>query len=259
LTTFSTEALTGKRALVTGGSRGIGGAIVDQLVAMGADIVIADVDLDAARTKAAEVVGRGGHAEALAVDLVSREATHELARIVGPVDVLVNNAAPGQTNAPFVNIPDQEWELQFAVIMWAPLILTREIGTAMAERGTGGSIVNMLSASVRSPAPFVAPYAAAKAALEIITKCAALELGPRGVRTNGVAPTFVPTERNRAVWERVGFTEGSSRNNPSGRMATPEDVAGAVGWLCSDAAAYVNGQTIHVDGGSSAGMFIPPP
>jgi NAD(P)-dependent dehydrogenase (short-subunit alcohol dehydrogenase family) len=185
-----------------------------------------------------------GHgAEAVHADLADRAATLELGRSVGAVDILVNNAAPGQTNAPFVQIPDTEWDLQFAVIMWAPLILTREIGGAMAERG-GGSIVNILSAAIRGPAPLMAPYAAAKAALEIIARCTALELGPRGVRANGVAPTFVPTERNRAIWERVGFTENSGRSNPSGRVAAPADIAGTVGWLCTDAAGYVNGQTI---------------
>lgn len=256
MTSFARDALAGKRALVTGGSRGIGGAIADLLGSMGAALVIADVDLAAAEAKTKELEGAGAAAEAVHADLADRAATLELARSIGPLDILVNNAAPAQTNAPFVDIPDTEWELQFSVIMWAPLILTREIGKAMASRGSGGSIVNILSASVRTPAPFVAPYASAKAALEIITKCAALELGPKRVRANGVAPTFVPTERNRAIWERVGFTEGSSRNNPSGRIATPADIAGVVGWLCSDDAAYVNGQTIHVDGGASAGIFM---
>ena len=255
---FNAEALAGQRALVTGGSRGIGGAIVDELAGMGAEIVIADVDLPAAQAKVDELRARGVRGEAVHADLADRDATLELARSVGVVDLLVNNAAPGQTNAPFIELPDSEWERQFAVIMWAPLILTRELGRAMGERGRG-VIVNILSAAVRGPSPFVAPYAAAKAALEIITKCTALELGIKGVRANGVAPTFVPTERNRAVWERVGFTEGSGRANPSGRIATPEDIAGTVGWLCSDAARFVNGQTIHVDGGASAGIYFPPP
>jgi NAD(P)-dependent dehydrogenase (short-subunit alcohol dehydrogenase family) len=102
------------------------------------------------------------------------------------------------------------------------------------------------------------PDGAAKAAMEVVTKVTALERGPRGVRSNGVAPTFVPTERNRPVWDRVGFSESSSHSNPLGRIAAPGDIAGTVGWLVSDAAEYVNVQIITVDGGSGAGVFIPP-
>lgn len=259
MTSFSSTALTGKRALVTGGSRGIGGAIADRLAGMGAALVIADVNMQGAQAKVEELRSTGGAAEAHQVDLSDRAATKAFAAGIGAIDILVNNAAPMQTNAPFLEIPDDEWELQFSVIMWAPLLLTRAIGRAMVDAGNGGAIVNILSTSVRSPATFVAPYAAAKAALDVITKCSALELGPHGIRTNAVAPTFVPTERNRPVWERTGFSEGSSRSNPSGRMATPEDIAGAVAFLVSEDAAFVNGQTLTVDGGSSAGIFMPAP
>ena len=258
-TSFSTTALQGKRALVTGGSRGIGGAIVDRLAGMGAAIVIGDVNLDGANAKADELRAAGASAEAFQVDLSDRVATVAFAAAVGDIDILINNAAPMQTNAPFLEIPDSEWELQFSVIMWAPLLLTRAFGKSMIAAGRGGSIVNILSTSVRSPATFVAPYASAKAALEVITKCSALELAPFGIRTNAVAPTFVPTERNRPVWERSGFTEGSTRNNPTGRLATPEDIAGAVAFLVSADGGYVNGQTLTVDGGSSAGLFMPAP
>jgi NAD(P)-dependent dehydrogenase (short-subunit alcohol dehydrogenase family) len=255
--TFSSEALAGRRALVTGGGRGIGEAIVRQLAAMGAAVVIADVAEQPAGQLADELVAGGARISTDTVDLSDRAATAAFADAIGVVDILVNNAAPMQSNAPFLDTPDDEWELQFSVIMWAPLILTRILGRGMGERG-GGAIVNILSTSARSPAAMVAPYAAAKAALGIITQVAALELGPRGVRANAVAPTFVPTERNRPVWERIGFAEGSMRNNPSGRMATPTDMASVVGWLVSDAASYVNGQVITVDGGASAGVFIPP-
>ena len=258
-TSFSTTALQGKRALVTGGSRGIGGAIVDRLAGMGAAIVIGDVNLDGANAKADELRAAGASAEAFQVDLSDRVATVAFAAAVGDIDILINNAAPMQTNAPFLDIPDSEWELQFSVIMWAPLLLTRAFGKSMIAAGKGGSIVNILSTSVRSPATFVAPYASAKAALEVITKCSALELAPFGIRTNAVAPTFVPTERNRPVWERSGFAEGSSRNNPTGRLATPDDIAGAVAFLVSADGGYVNGQTLTVDGGSSAGLFMPVP
>jgi len=253
--TFAPTALEGRRALVTGGARGIGEAIGRTLSSMGANLVIADVNLDLADALAEELRAGGAKAEAVTVDLRDRGATLDFARAVGPVDVLVNNAAPTQSNSPFMETPDSEWELQFSVILWAPLVLVRELGKGMAERGRG-SIVNILSTSARSPASFVAPYAAAKAALEIITKVTALELGPSGVRSNAIAPAFVPTERNRPVWDRVGFTEGARQANPLVRLATPQDMASTVAWLASDAASYVNGQVITVGGGSSAGVFM---
>ncbi|HKA04253.1 MAG TPA: SDR family oxidoreductase [Acidimicrobiales bacterium] len=256
--TFSPTALEGRRALVTGGARGIGEAIGRTLSSMGAELVIADVNLELAQALAEELQAGGAKAEAVTVDLRDREATLDFARSVGAVDVLVNNAAPTQSNSPFMETPDSEWELQFSVILWAPIVLVREFGQGMADRGRG-SIVNILSTSARSPAAFVAPYAAAKAALEIVTKVTALELGPRGVRSNAIAPAFVPTERNRPVWDRVGFTEGAMQANPLGRLATPLDMASTVAWLVSDAASYVNGQVVTVDGGSSAGVFMAKP
>jgi NAD(P)-dependent dehydrogenase (short-subunit alcohol dehydrogenase family) len=249
---YRSDALSGKRALVTGGARGIGEATVRQLAAMGADLVIADLNLELAQEVVKDLEKSGSTASAVSVDLTDREATRAFGAQMNDIDILVNNAAPSQTNAPFMEIPDSEWEVQFAVIMWAPLILTREIGRSMAERG-GGAIVNISSMAARSPVPFVAPYAAAKAALEIITKVTAAELGPKGVRCNAVAPTFVPTERNRPVWERMGFTENIARGVALGRTATTTDVADVVAWLASPAASFISAQVVYVDGGGSTG------
>jgi NAD(P)-dependent dehydrogenase (short-subunit alcohol dehydrogenase family) len=245
---YRPDALAGKRAIVTGGGRGIGEATVRQLASMGADILIVDVNMDNARSVASSLSEQGTNAEAATLDLTDRVATLEFAKNVGRADILVNNAAPSQTNAAFLEIPDSEWELQFAVIMWAPLILSREIGRAMADAG-GGCIVNISSMAARNPVPFVAPYAAAKAALEIITRVTAAELGPRGVRANAVAPTFVPTERNRPVWERMGVSEEGARTGNDGQMATTADVADVIAWLCSPASSYVSGQVVSVDRG----------
>ena len=169
----------------------------------------------------------------------------------------MNNAGPKQTNSPFLETPDSDWDLQFA---YPPGRRSRPfVSSVDGWPSAGGSIVNIISLASARPAPFVAPYAAAKAGMEIVTKVTALELGPKGVRSNGVSPAFVPTERNRPTWELTGFNENSGRNNPLGRIATPQDIAGTVAWLVSDAAGYVNGQVITVDGGSGAGVFMPPP
>lgn len=255
--TYRDDSLSGRRALVTGGAQGIGEAIVRALAEMGAEVVIVDVNDQTASQLVAELTGDGHHVSWRPADLADPEAIDQLATEIGVIDVLVNNAAPRQSNSPFMDTGDDEWELQFAIIMWAPLRLIRTIGAAMAVRGRG-SIVNLSSAAATRPATFVAPYAAAKAALEIITKVAALELGPSGVRANAVAPSFIPTERNRPTWEKAGFNENMARSLPAGRMPTTADVAAVVAWLASDASSFVSGQVINVDGGSSAGIFTPP-
>jgi NAD(P)-dependent dehydrogenase (short-subunit alcohol dehydrogenase family) len=249
---YRPDVLAGKRALVTGGARGIGEATVRQLAAMGADLVVADLNLDLAKEVCADLSSKGTKAEAVSVDLSDRAVTEAFGRDIGKLDILVNNAAPAQNNALFMETPYSEWEIQFAVIMWAPLILTREIGKTMAENG-GGAIVNISSMSAKNPVAFVAPYASAKAALEIITKVTASELGPKGVRANAVAPTFVPTERNRPIWDRVGFSESAGASSAMGRRATTQDVADTIAWLASPAASYISGQVIYVDGGGAAG------
>ena len=244
---YRPDLLSGKRALVTGGGRGIGEATVRQLARMGAEVVIADRDLQAAQEVADTLRRLGLSAAALEVELSDRAATLELPRRAAPIDVLVNNAAPVQTNAPFVDIPDEEWELQLAVVLWAPMILSREIGRTMCASGRGGAIVNVSSVAVRNPMPFVAPYAAAKAGLEAITKATATEFGPGGVRVNAVAPSFVPTERNRPIWDRP------HRIPAIGRMPDTQDVANTIAWLASPAASYLNGQVIALDGGTPPG------
>lgn len=253
--TFNPTALEGQRALVTGGGGGgMGQAIVRTLSSMGAEVVIADVNVDQAEKLAEELRAGGAKADAMGVDLRDRSATLDFARNIGPIDVLINSAAPAQSAAAFMDTTDEDWEFQFSVIVWAPLILIQELGRGMAKRG-GGSIVNVLSSVVQKPIASVAPYTAAKASLEIITKVTALELGPSGVRSNGIAPTFVPSERNRFAWEQQ--REEMKRDCPLGRSATPQDMASTVAWLVSDAASYINGQVITVDGGRSAGKFIP--
>jgi NAD(P)-dependent dehydrogenase (short-subunit alcohol dehydrogenase family) len=240
---FRPDLLAGMRAMVTGGSRGIGAATIRQLAAMGAEVVIADVNLTLAEELAGELAASGTQATAVGVDLTDRDATAELGRQMGALDILVNNAAPRQTNGDFLEMSDADWELQFAVILWAPIVLTREIGKAMRDAGKG-SIVNISSVAVRNPTGFVAPYATAKSALETLTRITATELGPSGVRCNAVAPTFVPTERNRPSWQRVGYDESTGLDSRGRALTTPEDIAEVVAWVASPAAAHVNGEVI---------------
>jgi NAD(P)-dependent dehydrogenase (short-subunit alcohol dehydrogenase family) len=253
---FVSDALKSQRALVTGASRGIGEAIATGLAAMGAEIVIAADDAEGVERVCSKLAAAGAVAHARQVDLRDPAAIETLVDDAGDLDILVNNAAPGQGHTAFLDTPDEAWELQLDLILWAPLRLIRPIGRAMAKRGSG-AIVNISSMSVRDAAPYVAPYAAAKAGLEVITRVAALELGPQGVRVNAIAPSFVPTARVAHLADDPEFLQRAAASVPLGRLATPEDIANAVCWLCSDAASFVNGQVITVDGGMSAGRWRP--
>jgi NAD(P)-dependent dehydrogenase (short-subunit alcohol dehydrogenase family) len=138
---------------------------------------------------------------------------------------------------------ESEWELQFSVLLWAPIILTQEIGKAMCDAGKG-SIVNISSLAVQRPVGHVAPYAIAKSGIETLTRLTASELGPKGVRCNAVAPSFVPTERNRPTWDIVGYDEKTGLGRDGRKLTTPADVAEVIAWVASPAASHVNGQII---------------
>jgi NAD(P)-dependent dehydrogenase (short-subunit alcohol dehydrogenase family) len=255
---YSSDLLRGQRALVTGSSRGIGEAIAKGLGAMGADLIVVADDAEGVKRVCDELGATGVVAEGHVVDLRSAASIQDLVERAGVVDILVNNAAPGQGHQSFLDTPDEAWELQFDLILWAPLRLIRPLGRAMAQRRRG-SIVNISSMSVRDAAPYVAAYASAKAGLEVITRVAALELGVSGVRVNAVAPSFVPTSRVVHLAEDPAFLQRAAESVPLGRLATVDDIANAVCWLCSDAASFVSGQVITVDGGMSAGRWRPTP
>ncbi|MGE0383199.1 MAG: SDR family NAD(P)-dependent oxidoreductase [Gammaproteobacteria bacterium] len=248
---FRPDALAGRRALVTGASRGIGAAIATALATMGAEVVLAADDEPGLCGIRDAIAAAGGRALVERVDLLDPGAVDRLGAAHDCVDILVNNAAPDQRLMPALEADERLWRDMFGLNLWTPLALCRRIGLAMIDR-RGGCIVNVTSIAARNPTPLVAPYACSKAALEILTRVLALELGPHGIRCNAVAPSLVPTQRTRAVFENTAFVQAVAAGTPLRRLATPSDIAGAVAWLASDAAAFVNGQVVTVDGGGYA-------
>jgi len=245
----SSAALTGRIALVTGASRGIGAAIARALDAAGARVLLAARDVEALAAVAAEL----GHDPAiLPVDLAEAGAAADLARRAletsgGRLDVLVNNAAYARR----VHLADTDADLidqVLAVNVRAPLLLVRDLEEALAASGHG-SIVNITSVSGLVGTPRRAIYGASKAALDSITRTLALDLGPRGIRVNAVAPGVVDTDlwaKNKLVPEAVASTTAIT---PLRRWATPHDIADVVAWLASDASRFVTAETIAADGG----------
>ncbi|QHE73315.1 SDR family NAD(P)-dependent oxidoreductase [Rhodococcus sp. WAY2] len=248
--------LAGRRALVTGGSRGIGEGIAVHLASMGASLLLAADDAEGLANVKSTILEAGGEAETQVVDLLDKEAVEELGRSAADVDILVNNAAPGQGRTLFSETPDEDWDLQLELILRVSVRLMRSIGPRMVERGWG-SIVNISSGAVVDGSPQVAPYAAAKAALEAVTRVAALEYGAAGVRVNAVRPSFTPTARNGRFSQDAEFLASRAKKVPLGRIATTSDIAEVVAWLSTDAAGFITGQSINVDGGATAGTWRP--
>jgi NAD(P)-dependent dehydrogenase (short-subunit alcohol dehydrogenase family) len=241
--------LTGRAALVTGASRGIGAAIARALDAAGARVALAARDRAALDTVAAQL---SRDPVVLVADLADADAPAALAAAAeealgGPVDVLVNNAALG-ARVPLAELDAELIDRLHAVNVRAPLLLVKALVPGMIARG-GGCIVSLSSVSGVVGTPHRNAYAATKGAVDAMTRSLAIELGSHGIRVNSVAPGVVDTDmwaRNKAV---PGVVEAVDAMTPLGRWAQPEDVADVVVFLAGDGARFVTGETICADGG----------
>jgi len=243
-----TKPLADKIALVTGASRGIGAAIARALDDAGARVALVARDLDALDG----VAGRlANDPVVLAADLadpgVPARVVAEASDRLGGIGVLVNNAAAA-ARAPTEELDAALVDRLYAVNVRAPLLLIAALVPSMVERGRG-VIISISSGSAVVGTPRRAAYAATKGAIDAATRSLAIELGPHGIRVNSVAPGVVDTDmwaRNKAV---PGVIEQIEALTPLRRWATPEDIADVVTFLASDAARFVTGETVCVDGG----------
>ncbi len=245
--------LDGKVAVVTGGGKGIGRAVCETLAESGAAVAVQDLVAGDAERVAAGIRERGGRAIAVAGDAASEPAIDELlARAVaelGGLDVLVNNAGI-YPFTDFLDIPTAQWDQVVGLNLRGVFLATQRAGRLMAAAGRGGRIVNIASVQALRPSgPGVAHYNVSKAGVVMLTKSAALELGPTGVAVNAVAPGIIDTPGTRAMVEDAAFGDPKARVPFTGRWGVPEDVANVVLFLASPAASYVSGETIVVDGG----------
>ncbi len=246
--------LTGQAALVTGAGSGLGRVVARRLAEAGARVAVHyRGSRDGAEAVVREIQAAGGVACALAADLTregdAERLVEQAAVALGPLGVLVNNAG-AYPLADLLQVKAAEWDAVLAQNLTSALACLQAAGRRMAARGQG-AIVNVTSIQAFRPAPALAHYSAAKAALEMLTRSAALELGPSGVRVNAVAPGLVWREGLETAWP-----EGVARYRaaaPLGRVAQPEDVADACLFLASRAARFVTGTTLVVDGGVLAG------
>jgi 3-oxoacyl-[acyl-carrier protein] reductase len=242
----SEQRLAGRRAIVTGGARGIGAAIAATYAAHGADVAIID-RLEEPMQEVAASIG----ATAIKGDLTdadgARAATQQAIDALGGVDVLVNNAGILRL-APLLDITVEEWDLMFDVNVRAMLLTTQVTARAMIAAGSGGTIVNMASMGGKVGSPNQAHYAASKAAVISLTRVSAMELGAHGITVNCICPGYVLTEMGAAT-RTPEMVAAWSAKSPLNRLAQPSDVANMALFLASDEASYCTGQAMNVTGG----------
>jgi NAD(P)-dependent dehydrogenase (short-subunit alcohol dehydrogenase family) len=249
-----TMRLSGRTALVTGaGTRGIGGAIAAALAADGADVAVHHYgDGTLAEDLAARLRAAGRRAVVLAADLADPAAARDLVRravtALGHLDVLVANAATF-SRVPFLELTDAEWDRIHAVNLRGYFATGQEAARHMVARGAGGRIVMVSSVNQVSVNRGIAHYAASKGGVMQLARAMALELAPHGVTVNLIAPGTIETDLNRAALADPDWRRGKLAAIPAQRLGRPEDVAGAAVFLASEAAGYVTGATITVDGG----------
>jgi 3-oxoacyl-[acyl-carrier protein] reductase len=239
--------LTGKTALITGASGGIGGAIAKALHAQGAKVVLSGTRIEALEAVKAELGGNAFIVQANLSDPVSDEALPKAAEEAAgsAIDILVNNAGITKDNL-FMRMKDEEWDQVIAVNLTAAFRLSRGVLRAMMKK-RWGRIIQISSVVGATGNPGQGNYAAAKAGLIGMTKSLAAEVASRNITVNAVAPGFIQTAMTEALTDQQ--KELISQRIPAGRMGSPSEIAAAVAYLASEEAAYVTGETIHVNGG----------
>nr|WP_237741744.1 glucose 1-dehydrogenase [Tsukamurella sp. 1534] len=249
--------LEGRRALVTGATKGIGADVARALAAAGADVVLSARDESELNALSDELAAAHGCRTATApCDLSTADGPAALAdralSAFDGLDVLVNNAGVSFPER-VVDTTAEAFDRTMAVNLRAPALLAASVGAAMVRQGTGGAIVNIASAAALAPLAEHYAYSSTKAGLLMATKVLAQELGPHGIRANTVCPTVVLTDMGRRVWGPEEKSAPMLARIPLGRFAIPREVSDAVVWLASDAASMITGVDLPVDGGYTMG------
>jgi len=243
--------LDGKRALVTGASRGIGLACAAALAEVGAHVTLAARSLQELETAAGAIRATGALAEALQLDVLNLAGVKAAIEQGDPFDILVNNAGCNRPK-PFVEATEEDFDAVIDLNLKAAFFVAQAVATRMIEAGRKGSIIHIGSQMGHVGGARRSLYCASKWAIEGMNKAIALDLAPHGIRSNTIAPTFIETPLTRPYLEDKAFADSVLSRIKLGRIGQVEDVMGAVVFLASDASALMTGSSVVVDGGWTA-------
>ncbi len=248
--TANSKRLEGKVALITGGGSGIGKGIAARFVREGARVMLADIS-EENLSQASEELGEA--CETINTDVTVEEQVERAVKATvenfGHLDIVVNSAGIGSMSA-IVNTAVEDWDNVLAVDLKGPFLIIKHGANQMIAQGKGGSIINIASLNSRQPAEGMAPYCCAKAALEMLTKVAAMELGPYNIRVNAISPGLTDTPLVNPMFAMDGVLEAFRENTPLVRYGTPDDIAAAALFLASNEASWITAENLFVDGGA---------
>ena len=246
--------LSGRTALITGSSAGIGLALAQGLAGAGAAVVLNARNAAKLQAVAQALREQGATVHAMAFDVTDATAVAEaVARIeaeIAPIDILVNNAGM-QKRAPLQDFTQADWQQLMRTNLDSVFVVGQAVARHMIPRGRG-KIINICSVQSELGRPNIAPYTASKGAVKMLTKGMAIDWGPHGLQVNGLGPGYFKTELNQALVDNPEFSAWLIGRTPSRRWGDVEDLVGAAVFLASDASRFVNGHILYVDGGVTA-------
>ena len=247
--------LTGRKAFVTGASRGIGQAIAVALAQAGADLALVARGEEGLAATAKQITDCGREAHIIAADVTRQDSVEDAIaaaiRALGHVDIVVNNAGGSNFAVPFLDLRLAGWDKLIRLNLDSAMYVCHAIGDHLVGRGKG-SVINVASVAGLIGSPFLAPYGAAKAGLISLTKTLAVEWAARGVRVNALCPGWTATDLNRNLWDDDTAGKATVAAVPMQRWGRAEEMTGPAVFLASDASSYMTGQVLVVDGGQTA-------
>jgi len=248
-------SLKGKVALITGGSRGIGRSIALQFADAGADVIVSSRKLPDLEKVAEEIKQKGVRSLAISAHNAKMEDLKNLmARVkeeFGRLDVLVNNAVANPVMADVLHMEEAPFDLIMNANIKGYYFLSQAAARMMVEQGSGGAIVNVASVGGIYVTPGLGPYCISKAAIIMMTKCLAAELGSHGIRVNCIAPGIVKTRFSEALWSNEKLMADYLKQMPLGKIGQPEEISRTALYLASEASSFMTGSTLIMDGGAN--------